>query len=230
MLHTHTHTHTHTHIHTSSSTHSRMLLPTHTCIHTHIHSSPQNTLTHIHILTHTQTQVHIATHAHAIHRKLRETHSAYTLWRVTLPPPHTLMHIHLHTYTLSHVHNLTIHTYIWHSQWHTHTRMHAHTRAHTLIRRNTHICTCSHAQRQTCTITHTLTCVPADPDALTRAWTHVLNTVSVSSLRIHCTVPEGTCKPCTVNTTHVSLTGRFLLAGVSLTPPGYLPASGCFPC
>ena len=113
----------------------------------------------------------------------RHKHSAYTLSRVSLPPPHTFMHIHIHTYTLSHVHNLTIHTHIRHSQWHIHVRMHTHTQcAHTLVHRNTHICACSHTQRQTCTITH----VHADPDALTHAWTHVLlNMVLVSSLRIH---------------------------------------------
>lgn len=106
----------------------------------------------------------------------------------------------------------------------TYTHMHAHTqRAHTLVRRNTHMCTCSHAQRQTCTITHALTRVHAHPDALTHAWTHVLlNTVSVSSLRIHCTVPEGTCKPCAMNTTHVSL--RKMPARMSQSNSARLPA------
>ena len=121
------HTHTHTHIHTSSSTHSRMLLPTHTCIHTRIHNSPQNTLAHSHILTHTQTQVRIATHAHAIHTKLRETHSAYRLSRVTLPPPHTLMHIHFHMCTTSQ----PTHTFDIPNDTNTHACTHTHTCPHT---------------------------------------------------------------------------------------------------
>lgn len=112
------------------------------------------------------------------------------------------MHIHIHTYTLSHVHRLTIHTHDAHHDIYTHAHTHnVPTHSYAGIR----TCAPAHTHRQTCTITHALTRVHAHPDALTHAWTHVLlNTASVSSLRIHCTVPEGTCKPCAMNTTHVS--------------------------